>query len=84
MGKAEREIYMTLPEEDEVQEGDTEPMVGKVLRSIYGTQDASKIFQLDYQSWLGKMGQHSVHFARLSSKWRARDYLDWFMEMTSW
>ena len=56
MGKAEREIYMTLPEEDEVQEGDTEPMVGKVLRSIYGTQDASKIFQLDYQSWLGKNG----------------------------
>ena len=56
MGTAAREIYMTLPPEDEVHEEDTEPMVGRLLRSMYGAQDASKIFQEDYQNWLGARG----------------------------
>ena len=56
MGRATREILVTLPPEDEVQEGDPGPMVGRLLRSMYGTQDASKIFQDDYQSWMRDQG----------------------------
>ncbi len=47
MGKAQREVYVTIPEEDR-DESDTEPMVGRLERSMYGTQDASNIWQHDY------------------------------------
>ena len=49
MGKAERELFVELPQEDLVHPEDQEAMVGRLLRSMYGTQDASKIFQMDYQ-----------------------------------
>ena len=52
MGRAARDIYVELPEEDRVHPGDPGPMMGKLLRSMYGTQDASQIFQKDYQEWL--------------------------------
>lgn len=45
MGQAQRDIWVELPPEDLHQPGDTEPMVGELCRSMYGTQDASKIFQ---------------------------------------
>ena len=56
MGTAQREIYVELPPEDQVLPGDTEPMVGRLLRSMYGTQDASKIFQDDYHKFLETKG----------------------------
>ncbi|CAJ1401272.1 unnamed protein product [Effrenium voratum] len=49
IGRAEREIYIQLPEEDRTREKDAGvPMCGRLLRSMYGTQDASHIFQKDY------------------------------------
>ena len=56
MGKAAREIFVELPEEDKHQPEDEVPMVGRLLRSMYGTQDASQIFQKDYQCWFEKPG----------------------------
>jgi len=56
MGKAAREIFVELPEEDKHQPEDEVPMVGRLLRSMYGTQDASQIFQKDYQCWLKSQG----------------------------
>ena len=55
MGRAARDIFMELPEQDMVPT-DQEPMVAKLMRSMYGTQDASKIFQEDYQEWLKQNG----------------------------
>ena len=40
MGKAAREIFVELPEEDKHQPEDEVPMIGRLLRSMYGTQDA--------------------------------------------
>ena len=37
-------------------------MAGKLLKSMHGTQDASKIFQDDYQSYLRQEG---AEFSRL-------------------
>ena len=54
MGRAARDIFMELPEQDMVQPTNQEPMVAKLTRSVYGTQDASKILQEDYQGWLLK------------------------------
>ena len=56
MGKAARDIWMELPEEDKVHNDDIVPMVGKLERSMYGTMDASKIFQEDWQNHLSKHG----------------------------
>eukprot|EP00435_Cladocopium_sp_Y103_P033093 s1902_g8.t1 len=56
LGKAARDIFVELPEEDKVHPEDEGPMMGKLLRSMYGTQDASQIFQKDYQSWLKDKG----------------------------
>eukprot|EP00971_Amphidinium_carterae_P316023 6281649-Amphidinium_carterae.1 len=52
-GDAQRDLYVELPPEDEHQEGDSEPMCGLLLRSMYGTQDASQIWQKDYTKLLG-------------------------------
>ena len=50
-GKAQREIYATLPE------GDEQPgMCALLLRSMYGTQDAAKIWQDDYADHLVAKG----------------------------
>ena len=46
MGKAQRTIYIELPEEERQRLGPD--VVGLLLRSMYGTQDASHIWQLDY------------------------------------
>ena len=56
MGKAARDLYVILPDEDRVHPEDEGPMMGKLLRSMYGTQDASQIFQKDYQELLKKEG----------------------------
>ena len=56
MGEAARDIVVKLPEEDRVHPEDTEPMLGRLLRSMYGTQDASKIFQDSYTGYLSKHG----------------------------
>ncbi|CAJ1373293.1 unnamed protein product [Effrenium voratum] len=62
MGKAERELFVELPQEDLVHPEDEEAMVGRLLRSMYGTQDASKIFQMDYQ---GLMEKEKGEFSKL-------------------
>lgn len=56
MGKAQREVYIDLPNEDKVHDDDKEEMVGRLLRSMYGTVDASHIFQKDYQDYLQGQG----------------------------
>lgn len=65
MGRAAREIIVELPEEDKHHEGDPGPMLGRLLRSMYGAQDASKIFQDDYQRGLVNRGRHFVPCAPL-------------------
>eukprot|EP00971_Amphidinium_carterae_P199491 3959076-Amphidinium_carterae.3 len=52
-GDAQRDLYVELLPEDEQLESDTEPMCGLLLRSMYGTQDASQIWQKDYAKLLG-------------------------------
>ena len=44
-GTAQRLIYLTLPAEDSQKYG--EDKVGRLVKSMYGTQDASRIWQLD-------------------------------------
>ena len=56
MGKAQREIFIELPPEDAECPGDTEPMIGRLLRSMYGTQDAAHIWEADWQQWLKANG----------------------------
>ena len=56
MGRAARVLHVELPDEDKVYPTDTEPMCGRLERSMYGTQDASKIFQEDYTAWLTSQG----------------------------
>ena len=51
--KAEREVYVELPDEDKQKALDK---VGRLLRTMYGTQDASHIWQKDYTSLLGSNG----------------------------
>ena len=46
-GKAQREIYVTLPEGD-----DEEGKCALLLKTMYGTQDASHVWQLDYTALL--------------------------------
>ena len=53
--KAEREIYIKIPEEDHMDD-DAEPMVGLLQRSMYGTQDASNIFRQGYVRLLSVNG----------------------------
>ncbi len=50
-GEAQRNIFVTLPEGDE-QEG----FCGRLLKSLYGTQDASAIWQEDYTKLLLEHG----------------------------
>ena len=45
-GTAQRLIYIKLPAEDRQKYG--EDKVGRLVKSMYGTQDASHIWQLDY------------------------------------
>ena len=60
MSKAQRDLYVEPPKDQQLP-GDTEPMVGKLMRSMYGTQDASQIFQKDYiWSIYHRRGQLSV------------------------
>ena len=55
MGKALRTIYVELPAEDLEKYGSDK--VGLLLRSMYGTQDASNIWQWDYvQLFCGEEG----------------------------
>ena len=57
MGRVEWEIYIQLLEEDRTRKEDNGvPMCGRLLRSNYGTQDASHIFQKDYSNWLCEKG----------------------------
>ncbi|CAK0855964.1 unnamed protein product [Prorocentrum cordatum] len=46
MGKAQRLVYIRLPAEDRQRYG--EKMLGRLVKSMYGTQDASHLWQLDY------------------------------------
>ena len=53
-GKAQREIYVELETEDKVQFGSDK--CGLLNRSMYGTQDASQIWQKDYTELLRTHG----------------------------
>ena len=46
MPLVQRDIYIELPQEDVVRYG--KDKVGKLLRSMYGTQDAANLWQWDY------------------------------------
>jgi len=48
-GKAQRDIYVTLPQGDE-----EEGMCAILKKTMYGTQDASHVWQADYSERLGK------------------------------
>jgi hypothetical protein len=61
-GVATRELYIKLPEEDQ-DESDAEPMCGLLNRSMYGTQDASHIWQQNYSDHLV---QHEYQFGNAS------------------
>ena len=52
MGVVERDLYIDLPPEDLHHDTATEPMCGKLNRSMYGTQDASRNFQKDWNQVL--------------------------------
>ena len=54
-GTAQRLIYIKLPAEDRLKYG--EDKVGRLIESMYGTQDASHIWQLDYVDLIcGELG----------------------------
>ena len=53
MPKARREIYVELPDEDPMKQ---KGFVGMLLRSMYGTQDASNLWQEDYTGTLTQRG----------------------------
>ena len=65
-GTAQRLIYIRLPAEDRQKYG--EDKVGRLIKSMYGTQDASQIWQLDYVNPIcGELGgfrrsKHSAAF----------------------
>ena len=65
-GTAQRLIYIRLPEEDRQKYG--EDKVGRLFKSMHGTQDASHIWQLDYVNLIrGEVGgfRRSKHSAAL-------------------
>ena len=54
-GTAQRLIYIKLPAEDRQKYG--EDQVGRLIKSMYGTQDASHIWELDYINLIcGELG----------------------------
>ena len=54
-GTAQRLIYIKLPTEDRQKYG--EDKVGRLIKSMYGTQDAPQIWQLDYVNLIcGELG----------------------------
>ena len=53
MPKARRELYVELPDEDPMKQ---KGCVGLLLRSMYGTQDASNLWQEDYAGTLAQRG----------------------------
>ena len=53
MPKARRELYVELPDEDPMKQ---KGFVGLLLRSMYGTQDASNLWQEDYTEALAQRG----------------------------
>ena len=63
-GTAQRLIYIRLPAEDRQKNGDDK--VGRLMKSMYGTEDASHIWQLDYvnlicgESGGFRRGKHSA------------------------
>ena len=52
MPKAERDIYVEIPDEDPSKK---DGMIGKLLRTWYGTQDASNLWQKHYTDLIGKL-----------------------------
>ena len=66
-GTAQRLMYIRLPAEDCQKYG--EDLVGRLVKSMYGTQDASHIWQLDYVNLIcGELGgfRSGKHSAVLS------------------
>ena len=54
MAKATRELYVELPLEDQAKH--SQDKCGLLLRSMYGTQDASYNWQYDYSELLESAG----------------------------
>ena len=50
MPKAEREVFVELPDEDPMKK---EGYIGKLERTMHGTQDASHLWQKDYTQLMG-------------------------------
>ena len=53
-GKARRPIYLRLPPEDPQAKGGK--VLGRLLRSMYGTRDAPQIWQEELRATLQQMG----------------------------
>ena len=75
MGKAARELYVELPDEDKNLPGDVEPMIGRLERSMYGTQDASHIFQQDYTDYARKEGAEFSALCPAVFKFKDKDLI---------
>ena len=71
-GPAQRFIYIRVPAEDRQKYG--EDKVGRLIQNMYGTQDASHIWQLDYVTLIGgelggcRRGKHSAALFHDSSE----------------
>lgn len=81
MGRAERDLYIELPPEDLQHPDDTEPMCGKLERSMYGTQDAARIVQKDWTSALAENGFEISQLCTATFRHRTRDMVGM---VTSW
>lgn len=54
--KAQREIHVSLPEEDKAMYQDSEDMVGRLRLSMYGTRDAAQNWAREYTTTLLGLG----------------------------
>ena len=75
MGRAARELYIELPPEDKRHDDDECEMVGILRRSMYGTQDAARIFQEDYQQWLKENGAEFSKICPAMYKFKEKDLI---------
>ena len=73
MGRVERDLYIELPPEDLQHAEDAEPMCGKLERSMYGTQDAARIFQKDWTTTLEENDFEISQLCTATFRHRTRD-----------
>ena len=76
-GEAQRDLFVRLPEEDG-------GGCARLLRSMYGTQDAASVWQSDWSKQL-EQDEWRMGVASPALIYRPRDKVEaWCMETTSW